>query len=1005
MKKIILLALGLGFFNTSFAQCGGYWGTTRYGGSGSGAGSVFVVDEYGQNPQIIHSFEFDFPGSEPKDQTLVEYNGIIYGTTTEGGTYDQGVLYAYNLATEEYTVAVHFKEEVTGSEPSGALMVSPTGIIYGTTQFSGPSGDDGVLFAYDTVTDSLEILLEFMNTPISGFRTTIFLANDGNIYGTSPFAGANSRGLLFQIDLNSLAYTTIYEFNDDVLQDGFRPQNQLIEGTPGILYGTTYQGGLNDNGVLFQYDYLNSSFTKLVDFESATSGSIGEGRLLLGSNNLIYGVNYAGGTNNAGTIFEYDPVAEVLVVLHNFEQTEGRSPESGLTETTNGVFYGNTYSGGNNGDGVVYEYNLNTNTYTKKFDFDRDIEGNDAEGELLYASNGMLYAALSDGSPGNFGSVYEYAPGDTSVNLIATFVTAENGHDIFEPLTLTSDGKLFSVANDGGPSDGGVLYEIDLTDSSFVLRHQFVDELGGQSPWGQLVEANGLLYGVTTSGGNHNDGVLFSFDPATDVFTVEHHFDETVDGDSPRNCLTLTQAGTLLGATFSGGANDDGILFEYDPMTSTLTVLFDLDEGLTGSNITRGFYESSPGVFYGHCSSGGATFDGTVFKYEQATNTFTVIHDFAGSPSDGSSPSGRLTLGPDGLLYGTCEGGGENGGTFFTVDITTDTYTKIKDFPGAPEAANPGGLFVFGEDGNIYGSTEGGGSEFVGTLFYYDLINDTIVTTLDEPISYQRPNGGYIFVPDLEEPTLTANLSLVPGSLIPCGKGDYEVDVVAADNCGEPTVLNVIEVPALTNPTVLYKVRTTNALKYRLDQNAVKVFGPDPQGFWNQVQADGGIAVEDGQIITYREGDVSSTPVVYNFDGSNALSLVKNASMKMVSTATDSTGNTTTVNAEAFIPCNASPGTPQALVLDSETPSGPFNIYPNPTNGTTQLDFSLAKSQWVQCQVFDLNGQVAQVLFAGFLEKGSQQIIWEANRLPAGMYLVQLQTEGDLQMQKIQISH
>ncbi|MEO1712437.1 MAG: choice-of-anchor tandem repeat GloVer-containing protein, partial [Bacteroidota bacterium] len=256
MKKIILFALCLGFLNTAFAQCGAYWGTTRYGGTGGGAGSIFVTDETGQNPRIIHSFAFDFPGLDPEDQTLVESNGLLYGTATEGGTYDDGVLYSYDLSTGIYTAVVNFEAAITGSEPSGALQVGSGGIIYGTTKFDGP-GSSGTLYAYDPIQDTLEILLDFSTTTFSGFNTTIYLASDGNIYGNSPNAGSNSDGLLFKLDLTSLSYTTLFEFDDDGSQDGRRVQNQLVEGTAGLLYGSTYQGGTNDDGVIFQYDYIN----------------------------------------------------------------------------------------------------------------------------------------------------------------------------------------------------------------------------------------------------------------------------------------------------------------------------------------------------------------------------------------------------------------------------------------------------------------------------------------------------------------------------------------------------------------------------------------------------------------------------------------------------------------------------------------------------------------------------------------------------------------------------
>ncbi|MEM1220057.1 MAG: T9SS type A sorting domain-containing protein, partial [Bacteroidota bacterium] len=147
-----------------------------------------------------------------------------------------------------------------------------------------------------------------------------------------------------------------------------------------------------------------------------------------------------------------------------------------------------------------------------------------------------------------------------------------------------------------------------------------------------------------------------------------------------------------------------------------------------------------------------------------------------------------------------------------------------------------------------------------------------------------------------------------------------------------------------------------------------------------------------------------SNPIVYNFNGANELSLVKNGYMTMVSMATDASGNTALANAEAFIPCNASPEIPETmLMLGATSHSDQLSLYPNPTQGATEVFFAMPKTQWAQCQVLDLNGNVVKVLFQGYLEEGPQQITWDAHQLPSGMYLVQLQTEDDLQIQKIQI--
>ncbi|MEM1220233.1 MAG: choice-of-anchor tandem repeat GloVer-containing protein [Bacteroidota bacterium] len=1010
MKKIILLALGLGFLNTCFAQCGSYWGMTRFGGV-NGAGSVYTIDNKGQNPLIIHSFSYDFPGAEPSDLTMEESNGLLYGTTEDGGIFEEGTLYSYNPNTGEFVLLVSFEEETIGANPEGALVTDATGKIYGIATTGGPSGEGGTIFEYDPISSTFSTIFEFITTPFRGSGTTLIVGSNGLFYGSTSFNGANNDGGLFSFDPVSQSYTTLYEFDDANLQDGERAGIQLVEGANGILYGTTQEGGTNDNGVLFQYDLMSNTFTKLFDFDQTSSGSGPRGQLLLRSDGNLYGVTKFGGANNNGIIYQYDLSLNLLSTLYEFTTSDGRRPEGGLLETSTGILYGSTNSGGDNGDGAIFEYDLTTNTYTKKYDFDRDVEGEEPEGEFLLASNGLLYLALSDGGVYGEGSIVEYSVGDTTITAVVEFLKATDGAEPIDPLTYSSDGKLYGAVNGGGEIEGGVLFEIDLTDSSFHVIHEFLVEADGRRPNGQLVEKNGILYGVTSVGGINGGGVLFSFDPTNDTYTVLHSFDSST-GTGPSNCLTLTQAGTLLGATSFGGANNDGNIFEYDLTTNTYSSLIDLEEATTGSVFFRGFFEIEPGVFYIEALGGGLNFDGALIKFEQASNTITQIHAFDSNGSGGSTPTSNLVLGVDGLLYGTTQGGGANGGVIFTIDPVTDTYTEIKDFPGSPETANPEGLIVFGDNGKLYGSAVGGGTNSEGTLFEFDPVNDTIVTLLNEPQTFRRPQGGLIFVPDLSAPSISVSLDAVPGTIIPCGKADFAVSAVATDNCGDPTVLNVIEVPILTNPTILYKVRSTNALKFRLDQNAVKVLGPDPVAFWNQVQADGGIAVEDGQIITYREVNANSNPIVYNFNGANELSLVKNDHMTLVSTATDASGNQTSETVSAVIPCLLTPVVNPALALETYEMEAAvsmeeiteFQAYPNPFTSTINFEFTTSKQENLTLEILDLNGRVVASVFAGKSELGLQMLSWQApSSLVNGIYQVRLVTGEEIYTQRISL--
>ena len=1214
MKKIILLALGLGFLNTSFAQ-GELWGVSQDGGT-NGIGCIFKADVDGSNPTLVHSFESNAPGKRPEELIMVEYNGLLYGVNSDGGRSDEGVLFSLDPLTKAYTVLYEFVDSLSGRSPTYTLAITTDGKIYGTTDFGGPLQFAGTLFEYDLDTDAFTVLVDFDSTTVSGSEKQVMLAADGNLYGTAGNSGAFGDGLIFKYDLTANQYSVIYDFDNDNGQGGYTPNDVMIETSPGLLYGTTEYGGGNADGVLFSFNYTTNTYTKLFDFDDNLSGEFPQGKLLYGSNQKIYGSTREGGTFNDGVIFEYDPATTTYTLLHSFDEGTDGGDVFGLVEVGNGVFYGLCKDGGAEGDGTLFEYNLNTGTFTKKFDFDRDTGGEDPEGSLVLASNGLLYGATNSGGYSRLGTIFEYNPGATEITIVADLQSPKDVFEPNQPLMVASNGIIYGLSEEGGANDGGVLYAFDPATGTYSVLYAFA-ELTGDEPHGQLVEYNNKLYGTCYRGGTFDDGVIFSWDLQTSTYTIEYIFDTSISYH-PDNNLTLTSDGKLLGATSNGGDNGVGTMYEFDPATTTFTEYSSFDFTGTGFATEFRFLETAPGIFYGLTSNGGSSFDGTLYKFDRSANTITVVHHFAGNPGDGSGGRGQLVLAPNGLIYGaTGSGGSNNLGAFFSYEEATDTYSMLASFTGGTTPGFPDGPLYVGNDNKIYGTSLRGGEDNSGNIYTYDIATGLLEVVAEGILLFDESESGLTYIPDIylpeaicqdatidisgtlegfytpndvdggsrdnssalflglatdsiivtttlssntddyfangdlyyyeqgtlildaaatvtftdvnlasgsasillaiynsvpkpnsglldnreellgyvifggsnipvgsnifsfnanqtyyyqvassfpgdvgdlnmsldapiitdlakipidcesgiqtatlyaydragnlssctadvsisedEDPMVTASLDEVPDSGVPCGIYDFTVNSSATDNCGDPTILNVIEIPTLVNPTVLYKVRSSNALKIRLDQNAVKVFGPDPQGFWDQVLADGGIAVAQGQVITFREGNVASTPIVYNFNGANELTLVKSDNMTLVAKATDGSGNTASATDAAVIPCTNLPeGYPieeLELLAENAMLVDGLEVYPNPSNDQTYVQFELTRAQVVTCQVLDINGRIVETLFDGGLEAGIQQLTWRAAQVPAGIYLVQLQTEGDLQMQKIQISH
>jgi uncharacterized repeat protein (TIGR03803 family) len=168
--------------------------------------------------------------------------------------------------------------------------------------------------------------------------------------------------------------------------------------------------------------------------------------------------------------------------------------------------------------------------------------------------------------------------------------------------------------------------------------------------------------------------------------------------------------------TYNGGANNYGVIFQYDSTTNTYTKKIDLATA-TGSYPRASLVQGSDGKFYGMTTNGGVNSVGVIFQYDSTTNTYTKKIDLASAI--GVYPYGSLVQGSDGKFYGmTFEGGANNYGVIFQYDSTTNIYTDKIDFTYS-NGSSPLGSLVQGSDGKFYGMTSTGGVNYNGIIFQY----------------------------------------------------------------------------------------------------------------------------------------------------------------------------------------------------------------------------------------------------------------------------------------------
>jgi uncharacterized repeat protein (TIGR03803 family) len=604
--------------------------------------------------------------------------------------------------------------------------------LWGMTTYGSNGG--GMIFKTDNKCDNQELKHSFIENQGRYPNSDLCLASNGKLYGMTSEGGGWNYGILFEYDPATSTYTKKLEFEGET--NGRNPYGSLMQASNGKLYGMTYSGGINNYGVLFEYDPITSIFTKKLDFDETTSGREPYGSLIQASNGKLYGMTYRGGTNGYGVLFEYDPTTSTYTKKLDFNLDNGATPWGSLIQTSNGKLFGMTSEGGVNFWGVLFEYDPATSTYTKKLDFDSD-NGGFPVGSLMQASNGKLYGMTSEGGVNFLGVLFEYDPATSTYTKKLEFEGETNGRNPCGSLMQASNGKLYGMTSQGGANDLGVLFEYDPPTSTYTKKLDFDEATSGMLPYGSLIQASsGKLYGMTHNGGKNYFGVLFEYDPATSTYTKKLEFESKINGINPYGSLMQASNWKLYGMTHDGGANDDGVFFEYDPATSTYTKKLEFEGETNGRNPYGSLMQASNGKLYGMTYSGGANNGGVLFEYDPANSTYTKKLDFETQIS-GSYPYGSLIQASNGKLYGTnssygtIEAKGLSYGVLFEYDPATSTYTKKLEFEGETNGRNPCGSLMQASNGKLYGMTSQGGANDLGVLFEYDPPTSTYTKKLD----------------------------------------------------------------------------------------------------------------------------------------------------------------------------------------------------------------------------------------------------------------------------------
>lgn len=325
-------------------------------------------------------------------------------------------------------------------------------------------------------------------------------------------------------------------------------------------------------------------------------------------------------------------------------------------------------------------------------------------------------------------------------------LNAPNGGGVWGRLMQSYDGNFYGMCSWGGSKEYGNIFKYSPGTGQFTELYSLKDG-HASSPDGGLIQAsNGLMYGMTKSGGlnanpSHNgDGTLFEINPSNNNFIRKQNFNGPTTGRNPKGSLIQASNGILYGLTEFGGPENGGTLFEYNINSGQLTKLVDFTTE-TGVNPKGSLIETHDGILYGTTRLGGNNNMGTIFRYDIAQNliTDTILMN----SSNGSNPWSELTLGSNGKLYGTAATGGLSGyGAIIEVDTAQNTYTQLFSFDNNNGSEPQGHLAEY--KNTLYGMTTMGGANNNGTIFKVTTAGAfTKLYDLNQTYGMQ-PHGGLI---------------------------------------------------------------------------------------------------------------------------------------------------------------------------------------------------------------------------------------------------------------------
>jgi uncharacterized repeat protein (TIGR03803 family) len=709
---------------------GTLYGTTAGGGAGN-LGTVFSLGRDGSGYRVLHAFAGGSEGSAPTAALITDGIGDLFGTTSRGDANSFGSV--FTLRTDGsgfFTLHTFTGVDTDGANPNAAVAFDRDQLLYGTTS-AGGTLNQGTVFAMHPngqgfiLRHSFGTLLDANGNAIDGQSPMAPVIPDGTgwLYGTASGGGTSGSGTVFKVRSDGSAFVVLHSFEPYLRQEGASPQAPLVIDPSGNLYGTTTGGGPQTLGTAFRLTIAGTGFVVLHNFSSnPADGAQPFGGLTFSPAGVLYGTTAVGAAGaadrggpvedagGAGTVFEMNPDGSGFALVHSFARSTPveTEPLGGVIADAQGNLYGTTSGGGDADLGTVFRVQRDGSGFVLLHVFE-GTDGAIPAASLVLDDAGTLYGTTVTGGDSDLGTAFAIktdGSGFTVLHSFATSIPNPLGYGPFidrssgtrprGPLFLDGAGNVYGTASDGGGHGAGTVFTMRTDGSGFVVLHDFDGAAEGAAPNSGLVLAGGLLYGTASSSGRSNYGTIFALGTDGTGFHVVHGFggftstdggrtfQPALDGATPLSGLVADESGNLYGTTSAGGTGQGVVYRVTADGTITLLHVFNGADGAMpyASLVLDG------GNLYGTTYTGGATAtspsavppasSGTAFRLLTDGTGFELLHVFTGGAADGGNPQGTLFADGLGHYFGTAS----QGGAFFSG--TVFELTEPVPFDGNP---------------------------------------------------------------------------------------------------------------------------------------------------------------------------------------------------------------------------------------------------------------------------------------------------------------------------------